>query len=287
MRTKVRPYRAALYSSMLTNADHPASCTDLARRVRASPFTARSSTATAWFSRISFVESWWWNSRRASATRACARATRTLALSLFLLPFSLRDRSRWAFLRRLAARRRNRGLSAFVPSERTAKCPSPRSMPTSGIDCGSSSPGPVSTTKLAKYRPALSLTTVTVDGVEGRDRDHLTFRSPIFGRRSFRPGVIDQRAFAVNRTDCRVSLRDLYRGAPIRGRLPFSPSKKFRYAVSRSRSDCWRTTAETSPSQARSGAFFASVMSAFDRSPVLGNGSPWLRAVSRARSASL
>jgi hypothetical protein len=45
--TKVRPYRAALYSSMLSNADHPASCTDLARLVRARPSTARSSNATA------------------------------------------------------------------------------------------------------------------------------------------------------------------------------------------------------------------------------------------------
>lgn len=73
----------------------------------------------------------------------------------------------------------------------------------------------------------------------------------------------------------------------MRGRLPFSPSKKFLYAVSRSRRDCWRTTAETSPSQARCGVFFASVMSRFDRSPVFGNGMPSLRAVSRARSASL
>src|SRR5690606_24303889 len=52
--------------------------------------------------------------------------------------------------------------------------PGPRSIPTSGVVCGSSSSGPVSTTKLAKYRPALSLTTVTVDGMEGSERDHLT-----------------------------------------------------------------------------------------------------------------
>src|SRR6201996_9276153 len=35
-----RPYSFALYSSVLTNADHPASWTDLASLVRASPFTA-------------------------------------------------------------------------------------------------------------------------------------------------------------------------------------------------------------------------------------------------------
>src|SRR5690606_12831117 len=180
------------------------------------------------------------------------------ALLRLLEPFSLRERARCAFFKRFSARRRKRGLSTFVPSERTARCPSPRSMPTSGLISGRTSCGPVATTKLAKYRPALSLTTVTVDGTEGSVRDHLTLTSPIFGRRSFPPAVTDQRAFAVKRTDCRVSRFDLYRGAPMRGRLPFRPSKKFRYAVSRSRSDCWRTTAETSPSQARSGVFFAS-----------------------------
>ncbi len=82
--------------------------------------------------------------------------------------------------------------------------------------------------KLAKYRPALSLTTVTVDGAEGSVRDHFTVRSPIFGRDSFPPGVILHLALAVNRTACRVSLRDLKRGAPMRGRFPFRPSKKFR-----------------------------------------------------------
>lgn len=53
---KVRPYRAALYSSMPTNADHPASYTDLASRVRPRPDTARSSTNTAWFSRMICVD---------------------------------------------------------------------------------------------------------------------------------------------------------------------------------------------------------------------------------------
>lgn len=48
---KVRPYRAAPYSGMLTHADHPAPRTDSAERERASALTARSSTATARFSR--------------------------------------------------------------------------------------------------------------------------------------------------------------------------------------------------------------------------------------------
>src|SRR5690606_25036765 len=144
-----------------------------------------------------------------------------------------------------------------VPSERTARCPSPRSMPTSGVISGRTYCAPVLPTKRAEYRPALSLTYVTDDSTEGTIRDHLPLTSPIYDTRSFPPAVTDQRAFAVKRTDCRVSRFDLYRGAPMRGRLPFRPSKKFRYAVSRSRSDCWRTTAETSPSQARSGVFFA------------------------------
>ena len=36
-----RPYSSALYSSIATNADQPASCTDFASRVRASPRTAQ------------------------------------------------------------------------------------------------------------------------------------------------------------------------------------------------------------------------------------------------------
>src|SRR5881409_620150 len=84
----------------------------------AKPSTARSSTPIAWFSRISFVESWWWNSRRASATCACARATFRRAFSRFFDPFRLRDSSRWARLSFFSARRRNLGESIFVPSER-------------------------------------------------------------------------------------------------------------------------------------------------------------------------
>ncbi len=48
MRWKVRPNFAAFYSSIVTDADHPASWMNLGRRVRASPFIARSSTAIAW-----------------------------------------------------------------------------------------------------------------------------------------------------------------------------------------------------------------------------------------------
>jgi hypothetical protein len=83
---KGRPYLFALYSSMVTNADHPASWTDLAIRVRASPVTHRSSAYTAWLSQMIAVEVLWWKSRRLSATFAWARATLTRVFSLLLLP---------------------------------------------------------------------------------------------------------------------------------------------------------------------------------------------------------
>src|SRR5690606_25009042 len=81
IRANVRPYMAALYSSIATNWLHPASCTLLASFVRARLFTARFSTYTAWFSRINAVDSLCVKSRRASATRACALATLSLARS--------------------------------------------------------------------------------------------------------------------------------------------------------------------------------------------------------------
>lgn len=69
-RPNVRPYRAALYSTMLVKAAHPASCTDFASLVRPRPTTHRSSTYTAWFSRTMVVDSLCCQSRRVSATRA-------------------------------------------------------------------------------------------------------------------------------------------------------------------------------------------------------------------------
>ena len=154
------------------------------------------------------------------------------------------------------------------PSDSTAKWVSPRSMPITGPASGRA-PGPVSTTKLAKYRPAESLITVTLDGSDGSGRDHRTGTSPILGRRSFPLGSTLNRALAVNRIACRWSLRDLNRGGPIFGpfRFPVTEAKKFRYAVFRSARDCWSTTAETSPSQARSGVALAAVSRA-DSSPV-------------------
>ena len=125
-----------------------------------------------------------------------------------------------------------------------------------------------------------------------------TGTSPILGSRSLPSGRILNRALAVNRIPCRVSLRDLNRGSPTSlGFGPFRPprchwrsvlrySKNRRYAVFRSARDCCRITAETSLSHARSGAAFATVSRA-DTSASVRNGCPAACACCRAASASL
>jgi len=96
------------------------------------------------------------------------------------------------------------------------------------------------------------------------------------------------RALRVNRMACRVSLRDRNRGSPALRpfRSPVSEAKKFRYAAFRSARACWRTTAETSPSHARSGVALAAVSRA-DSSPSVGYGNPAWCASCRAASPSL
>lgn len=123
----------------------------------------------------------------------------------------------------------------------------------------------------------------------GRVRDHRTFTSPILGSRRCPASVSFQRAFAVNRMAWRVSLRDLNDGSPSLGplRSPLREAKKLLYALSASRRDCCSTTEETSPSQARSGVFLASVIRMRDRAPIFGKGSLFSRAARRARTASL
>ena len=215
----------------------------------------------------------------------------------FLLPFALRLRACCALRSLRSARRRNLGLLTLRPSDRTAKWISPRSIPTSEPEAGSGS-WPASTTNEAKYRPAASRITVTDDGPDGRGRDHRTGTSPIFGRRRLPFGRTLNRALAVNRIPWRVSLRDLNRGSPASlGFGPFRPpafhshtalrdSKKRRYAAFRSARDCWRITAETSPSHARSGAALAAVSRA-DSPASVRYGSPAACACCRARNPSL
>ena len=105
----------------------------------------------------------------------------------------------------------------------------PTSRPAGGKRCASAA-GSVWTTNEAKYRPAASRMTVTLDGWPGSGRDHRTATSPIFGSRSRPPGSTVNRALAVNRIACRRSLRDRNRGGPTRWdlRSPFSEAKKFR-----------------------------------------------------------
>ena len=71
------------------------------------------------------------------------------------------------------------------------------------VSASGSAAGPVSTTNEAKYRPAESLITVTLDGSDGNGRDHRTGTSPTFGSRSFPFGSTRKRALAVNRIACR------------------------------------------------------------------------------------
>ena len=192
MRWNSRPYSRALYSSMARTPTirhrgrtWPGGC----GRV---PSTARSSTATAWFSRISAVDSWWWNSRRASATRACALATLIRALPRFLVPFCLRDRSPLALLEFLlgpAQEPRGGDLPAVGQDREVGRARGRSRSPVLGRGQRRSGSA-LHDEAERRYRPAASLITVTVDGSDGSARDQRTGTSPIFGRRSFPPGVI-------------------------------------------------------------------------------------------------
>ena len=152
-------------------------------------------------------------------------------------------------------------------------------MPTSESEGGSVSSWSIVTTNEAKYRPAASLMIATDDGSDGSVRDQRTCRSPIFGRRRRPLPSTLNLEFLVNRMACRLSLRDRNRGgASLRPwRLPVIEAKKLRYAVFRSASACCNTTAETSPSHARSGVALACVMTRLDSSASETYGKPCSR----------
>ena len=92
---------SALYSSMDRNSAH--SVQEMARardRLRTIPDTFRSSTAirsAAWIRRVLVLCR---KSRRASAIRACARATFTVALARFFEPRWQRASRRWCRISR-------------------------------------------------------------------------------------------------------------------------------------------------------------------------------------------
>ncbi|WFE59776.1 hypothetical protein [Micromonospora sp. WMMD712] len=204
-------------------------------------------------------------------------------------PFCLRDSACCRRLSLRAARRRNFGAATFVPSDRTAKWVSPKSIPTSESRSGSASSSALVTTNEAKYRPAASRMIATLDGSDGSVRDQRTSRSPIFGSRRRPLSRILNLAFLVKRIACRLSLRDRNLGeATMRPlRLPDNELKKLRYAVFRSANACCNTTADTSASQARCGVSFASVITRRDNSPSGTYASPASRACWRRRSPSL
>jgi hypothetical protein len=120
----------------------------------------------------------------------------------------------------------------------------------------------------------------TDDGSDGKVLDQRTARSPIFGRRNRPLSRTLNREFFVKRMACRLSLRDRNRGgATLRPlRLPVTEAKKLRYAVFRSASACCRTTAQTSPSQARPSVVLACVMTCLDSSASETYGKPCSRA---------
>src|SRR5690625_665340 len=237
MANSSRPYQLALYSNMVRNSAQDAS--EIARasllfltRLR----TERSSITTTWFSRTSRVDSLCRQSFLRSVMRACARATFLRALANFA-----RSRRSW------------QGLATFWPVDRLTSEVIPASTPTTR------SVGAwwvmVSWHRIdTNQRPALSRETVTVEGTapSGRGRDHtmssgeLIFASVSCPLRYLKP---DRECSA----DALDFLRDLNRGYSVR------PAKKFRNAVCKWRSPCWRGTEETSLRKARSSSFFHSV----------------------------
>src|SRR5699024_1977419 len=218
--------------------------------------TKRSSITTTWFSRTSRVDSLCRKSFLRSVMRACTRATFLRALARFALPFCLRDSPRWALANLARSLRSCSGLATFWPVDRLTSEVIPASIPTTrsvGAWWSITSWHRIDTCQ----RPALSLDTVTVEGTapSGRGRDHtmssgeLIFAGVSCPLRYLKP----DREYSADALDF---LRDLNRGK--RARL----SRKFRNAVCKWRSPCWRRTEETSFKNARSGSFFHSVSAA-------------------------
>jgi len=90
-----RPYHSALYSSIVRNSRQP--CSLMQReslRFLTMFFTAKSSSAIVWFSRMSLVDNLWRKSFRVSAICWLKRATLMRAFSRFLEPFCLRECNR-------------------------------------------------------------------------------------------------------------------------------------------------------------------------------------------------
>jgi len=112
----------------------------------------------------------------------------------------------------------------------------PKSTPMLG-DLASIVTGSTSTTKLRKYRSALSLMTVTELGWLGSGRLQIGLTTPILARCT--PFPCRENAFPINVADWLVLLF-LNRGAP-----PFLWKNRW-YALSKCLSDCCKATLDTS-----------------------------------------
>src|ERR1700744_4402213 len=118
----VLPCHAALYSICRTNSYHEASAIDLdSLRFRCIPDTFKSSSATAWFSRMMRVESLCRKSVRWFRIFSLANATRTRCLALLLLPLTLRESLLCSLANLSSDALSRRGLSIFSPSLNVAK----------------------------------------------------------------------------------------------------------------------------------------------------------------------
>lgn len=166
MRMTVFPYHRALYSNWRTNSDHPASEIDLARlRFLSIPDTFKSSSATAWFSRMIREDSLCRKSCRWFLTFSCASAKRMRCFALFLLPLTLRDSFRCSAASFASDAFRKRGEGTFSPLLRVAKVDSPKSMPSMVFSVNLTGVGtslPVSTSTDTKCFPDGSRDTVQV-----------------------------------------------------------------------------------------------------------------------------
>ena len=251
MPISVRPYQRDLYSNCRTNSDQLASEILLARQwFFCMFFTANVSTAIVWFSRMSRVESLWRKSFRASTILACSRATLSRAFALRLEPFCFRANRCCNLANFFSCLRETLGAAIFSPVERIAKWVSPRSMPICPVACGSGET--VSSQSIeTKYRPALSLETVTLVTLPMTARENLIASgSFIFASVITFPSHL--KALATYVADCLPCLEWNF------GYLALL-AKKLLNDVWRCCKDCWTGTDATSLSHEYSGSCFSFV----------------------------
>ena len=170
----VLPYHAALYSNCLRNSPHPTSETERARRRFCfNPSTFKSSSAIAWFSRISLEDVLCRKSFRWLRIFSWASATRTRCLFLLFDPFTLLHNRRCSFANLSSDTLRYRGFSITSPLLVVANRVSPKSTPRISLyGCGVVVSFPVSTVTDMKCLPEGSRETVMFFTVPSNGREH-------------------------------------------------------------------------------------------------------------------